>query len=236
MAVSDSNRRAHNFKDLTGQPFGRLSVLSLDRIEKRPFPSGTKSVPFWHCQCECGNTTSVMAGNLRNGNTRSCGCLERDVNQSRLKTHGMTGSPEYRSWCHIIGRCYNETDMGYPSYGGRGITVCERWRTSFANFFADMGPKPDGCRISIERRENDGHYEPGNCYWATPKQQNRNRRNTRLLTFDGRTQCIAAWAEEIGMTWDTLRARLALGWSAERALTEPVGHFRASASSATPSL
>jgi hypothetical protein len=231
MAANDSIRRAHNFKDLTGKRFGRLTVLKLNGFVEQ----SSKRIACWWCQCQCGDRVVVMAGNLRKGNTRSCGCLARDVTKARLTTHGMTISAEYRSWSHLIGRCYNRTDRAYESYGGRGIIVCKRWRTSFEDFLEDMGPKPEGFRISIERRDNDGNYEKSNCYWGTPKQQSRNRRNNRMLTFDGRTQCLGAWAEEIGISQDVLRARLLkLGWSVERALTTPVRHCRAPASSSQP--
>jgi hypothetical protein len=146
-------------------------------------------------------------------------------------THGMADSPEYRVWCHVLARCGTATDAAYDNYGGRGITVCDRWLT-FTNFYADVGPRPSP-QHTLERIENDGNYEPGNVRWATRKEQNRNKRNNRLLTFNGRTQCIAAWAEEIGITWAALRARLRLGWSVERALT-PGDHRRTPASSATP--
>lgn len=237
MAANDSNRRAHNFKDLTGRTFGRLTVISFSAFVDRSYPSRQRvhHISTWLCRCECGNETVVFSGNLIRGNTRSCGCLSRETSAARQTTHGMTNSPEYRVWSHIIGRCHNPSDAAYADYGGRGIAVCERWRASFESFYEDMGPRPSSMH-SIERRNNSGHYSKENCRWATRREQMRNTRRNVLVTFDGRTQCVAAWAEETGIPSDTLRARLRLGWSAERALKEPVDHSRAPHSSAHPSL
>jgi len=128
---------------------------------------------------------------------------------------------EYGVWAQMIQRCTNPKQIGYASYGGRGITVCERWR-NYENFIADMGKRPSA-KHSIERNNNDGDYEPGNCYWATRFQQGRNRSDNRIITFNGRTQCLKDWATETGMKIATLKNRLdADGWSIERALTERI--------------
>jgi hypothetical protein len=116
-------------------------------------------------------------------------------------------------------RCYNPKDINYLRYGGRGITVCDRWRDSFTNFLADMGECPK--RLTLDRIDNDGNYEAGNCRWATPKQQQRNKRYNLVLTHNGRTQCLKAWAEETGLNYNTLHGRLRNGWSVSEALTTP---------------
>ena len=136
---------------------------------------------------------------------------------SYVTKHGLTGTPEHNIWCGIRRRCRNPRDRIYAYYGGRGIRVCERWN-DFSNFLADMGRRPSPAH-SIDRFPNkDGDYEPCNCRWATRQQQMRNKRDNRLLTLRGRTQCAAAWAQELGLSVHTLRRRLYAGYSDEHAL------------------
>jgi hypothetical protein len=154
---------------------------------------------------------------------------QRDHQSSRLgrkPTHGKTGTSEYMSWRAMLSRCGNGHDPAFSRYGGRGIVVCERWRKDFATFLMDMGPRPSP-RHSIDRIDNDGNYEPGNCRWVTAKEQNRNRRDNHLVTIRGKTQCVADWAIYAGIREDTLRVRLfRLGWEPERAITQPVAYRR----------
>jgi hypothetical protein len=131
----------------------------------------------------------------------------------RYWTHGMTNTPEHRSWTGMKGRCINPKNKRWHRYGGRGISVCERWLESFENFYADMGPKPVG--TSLERVNNDGNYEPSNCIWATPKQQQNNMRRNVFLEYRGKRLTIAQWAREIGIDRGTLRARKRRGWTVE---------------------
>ncbi len=137
--------------------------------------------------------------------------------------HAFRGglTPEYRSWKRIIVRCENKNTKDFPDYGGRGIKVCDRWRHSFENFLADMGLKPSP-RHSIDRIDNNGHYQPDNCRWATPKEQSRNARRNHLVTFQGQTLCVSELAEKTGIRYHTLRSRIRLGWTVERAISEPV--------------
>jgi hypothetical protein len=118
----------------------------------------------------------------------------------------MTHTPEHNAWLAMRKRCYNPKFIGFASYGGRGIIVCERWRTSFENFFADLGPRPEGC--SLDRIDVDGNYEPGNVRWASSKQQCNNRRSNRLLTYKGEEKTLAEWAAHLGVKRVTLGARL----------------------------
>lgn len=201
-------------KDLTGQRFGRLVIVSFGGINR----SGKAT---WECLCDCGHTLVAISGNLRSGNTGSCGCAHREGLIHRNTTHGQNRSPEYTAWQRLLGRCFCETNSDYDRYGGRGITVCTRWRYSFEAFYADMGPKPSGHRISIERLDNDGHYEPGNCVWATQAQQTRNTCRTHRITFRERTMCLADWAAECRLSEKTIRWRLKNGWPVELALTKP---------------
>lgn len=232
MADANSIAMDPRVKDLTGHPpFGRLTVVRYD--------GSIDGNAQWLCRCECGSECSVAASELTRRtrvSTKSCGCHMREKARQIHTTHGQTLTPTYQSWRRMLQRCYRQKARGYHRYGGRGITVCERWRTSFEAFFADMGEKPSGHRISIERLNNDGNYEQGNCVWATPLEQSRNKSTTVRMTFDGRTQCLAAWCQELGIAISTIWNRLNRGWSVERALTTPARHCRASASSATPSL
>lgn len=136
-------------------------------------------------------------------------------------THGHSRTrSEYRIWIKMRRRCKEEGETGYAAYGGRGIRVCERWDASFADFLADIGPRPSA-KHTLDRIENNGHYEPGNVRWAVRKVQQRNRRTNHHVTFNGETLCLAEWAERIGISFGGLCGRLRRGWPLERALTEP---------------
>ncbi len=137
-------------------------------------------------------------------------------------THDKSYSSEYRSWIGMISRCYNEKDTSYPNYGGRGITVCDEWRTSFSAFYSALGNTPrDGHRYSIERIDNNKNYTPDNCRWATYTEQANNKRTNVNLTYIGRTQTLAQWADELGLDRRTVWGRLNKNWSVERALATP---------------
>ena len=201
-----------------GTKFERWTVL-------RPHGKIGNYYTVW-CRCDCGTEKEVRESGLTAGTTKSCGC----TNRSPL-THGMAGRlddrgtrvPEYRAWGNIVQRCTKPSNPQWKNYGGRGITICDRWRESFAAFMEDMGPKPSPDH-TIDRIDNERGYEPGNCQWATKKQQCRNRRDNHLLTYQGKTMSVAAWAEETGIRDQTLRGRLRLGWSTKRTLATPVDH------------
>ena len=156
--------------NLAGQQFSRLFVVGRSTQNK-----GRK--PAWVCLCDCGTYVTVAGNHLTAGETRSCGCLVKEITKTLFTTHGRSGTRTHRIWMAMNKRCYWD---GYPEwhlYGGRGIAVCEKWRHSFPAFLADMGECPLG--LSIDRIDNDGNYEPGNCRWATAKQQAANRRPAR---------------------------------------------------------
>jgi hypothetical protein len=175
--------------DLTGQTFWRLTVLRL-ADEQRGHDRR------WLCRCSCGKEAVRARGELKRGEARSCGCLRVETTKARgeaNRKHGAAGdhaeSPEYRSWVEMRRRCSNPNFIGYAHYGGRGITVCRRW-DDFAAFLADMGTKPSPAH-SIDRINPDGHYEPGNCRWTTPKEQANNRRPRQKVDYPTGGQCRA---------------------------------------------
>lgn len=156
--------------DLLGKVFGRLQVVSHLPSKKT---DGGNSVTQWQCKCDCGQFVSVSTTHLTKGHTQSCGCRAIDVQRTVNVTHSMSGTRTYRSWRAMINRCTNTKLAAYGRYGGRGITVTERW-LSFENFHQDMGDRPEG--KTLDRINNDGNYEPKNCRWATIKEQNSNKR------------------------------------------------------------
>lgn len=199
------------FIDLSGTRFGRLVALKVAARRKGGI--------HWECICDCGTQCVVATVGLRHGGTQSCGCLYREVMKTASRTHGLSSSGAYRTWTAMKSRCYRKTDTAYSDYGGRGITVCDEWRGSFEAFFGDMGHKPPG--TTIERKDPNGAYTPGNCIWATRKVQSRNRRSLRIVSVDGRDMCLAEAIELYGQTRARVRDRLKNGWDLMRALSTP---------------
>lgn len=184
-----------------------------------------KSQVFWWCRCRCGMERRVNASKLIDKTSTGCGCRQRETVSRAKRTHGMKNTPEWRVWAAMKDRCYNPNAQRYAVYGARGIAICDRWRDSFEAFYEDMGPRPEA-GYQIDRIDNDGPYEPGNCRWATAKQNTRNRRNKRMLTHEGRTLCVAEWAEVRGFHRNDILSRLQRGWSVAEALDTPKGGRR----------
>lgn len=200
--------------DLTGKQFGRLTVVGYAGKNKH----GDSD---WKCKCDCGNYVVVVSGNLRSGHTRSCGCLRSDTiteHDKKRAIHGMSRTKIYITWNNMKSRCMNPQNISYSNYGGRGITVCERW-LSFENFIADMGPTyKQG--LQLDRIDNNKGYSPDNCRWVTHKENQNNKRNNRRFRFyDNKT--LAELSEESGISCETIEGRIKMGWPDER-LLEPV--------------
>lgn len=178
-------------------------------------------VVIWESDCECGNTVSVKGIHLRSGHTKSCGCYKSEIETQVHTTHRMSKTNIYSEWNGIIQRCENTNNKSFLDYGGKGITMCERWRKSFEAFYADVSKLPNfGIEgYSINRIDNNGDYEPNNVEWADDITQANNKRNNHLITYNGKTQSLSQWAIECEIKYSTLLMRLRRGWSIERALT-----------------
>jgi hypothetical protein len=203
-----ANHTGATLINLTGRKFGKLTALR--REGTRVGPKGATR-PLWLVRCDCGQEKVVVGANLRSGQTTSCGCSQRK--------HGMYGTAEYTTWKSMFQRCFNPKTERFPSYGGRGITVCGRWMGDggFQRFLEDMGrrPSPDH---SLDRIDANGNYEPGNCRWATTVEQARNKRTSRVLVVNGESATIAGWAARAGLGASTVKERLRRGWTPEEAL------------------
>ncbi len=186
---------------LAGKQFGRLTV-----IERVP---SVRSHARWRCRCECGNFHEVDAQHLKSGHSRSCGCLlgktAPNVNVKHGHNRQHKPSPTYRSWAAMLARCRNVNSKVWSDYGGRGIRVCERW-LKFENFLADMGERP--LKGTVERKDNNGNYEPGNCRWITQAEQLLNTRRTRYVEWNGETKPLHQWCKIFGLDLERTRKRL----------------------------
>ena len=197
---------------IIGEKFGRLIVIS--------FSHRTKHHSYFFCRCSCGNEKVTTVSCLRSGDTKSCGCLQKEIQSIRCFKHGKSYTRTYMIWAGMLDRCNNPNKDNFNKYGGRGIKVCERWH-KFKNFYEDMKDAP--FEMTLDRIDNDGNYCRENCRWATRKEQSRNRKNNILIEFNDKIKCISEWAEEIGISKSVLYSRLGkLGWSVQRALTTPI--------------
>lgn len=197
-----------------GEKFGRLTIVEVSSDRPRV---------YMVCLCNCGNHRTVRRDHLRSGRTSSCGCWHDEAAVLVNTKHGHTPrsgpTVEYRAWCNMIDRCYRISNKRYVNYGGRGITVSPGWRHDFSAFFAHVGRRP-AAKMSIDRIDVNGNYEPGNVRWATPAMQARNVRNIKRIHAFGKALTLAEWADETGMDRRKIFNRMrTLGWSAERAVS-----------------
>lgn len=206
-------------KDLTGQRFGRLTAIA----EVGRTNNGNAK---WLCKCDCGGEKVVASFGLRSGRTQSCGCIKREQNETMFTTHGESGHRKtklYRIWSGMKSRCLNSNWDCYQKYGAKGTDICTEWVDSYESFrdWAMKNGYRDG--LTIDRKDNSKGYSPDNCRWATTKEQNNNRTNNHRLTFNGKTQTMAEWSEELGMSYKAIEHRINRGWPVSAALTVPVG-------------
>ncbi len=209
---------------MIGLRFGRLIIIG--PAESRASNRALR----WTARCDCGRTKEIDGTSMLKGDTRSCGCLRRELARKAHVTHDRRHTPEYASWGSMRTRCLNPTCPQFWRYGGAGITVCERWN-DFGNFLADMGERPEGTTLD-RYPDMRGNYEPGNCRWATKTEQARNRKSNSRLTCFGETKMAVEWSEDprCSANCGTLRKRISSGWTHERAITEPVrAHSRKAA-------
>lgn len=209
--------------DLTEQKFGRLTVIV--RAENKVYGNQTKTA--WLCRCDCGNMVIVCTQELRNGDTKSCGCFSKEETSKRSKTHGKQNTRLYKIWSDMKARCSNPNEISYPNYGGRGISVDSVWMDNFEEFYKWAMLNGYSDNLSIDRIDGSKDYSPQNCRWATRKEQANNTRRNFNISFNGETHTLSEWSEIVGIRAGTIRERLKqFEWSVEDALTIPVGGRR----------
>ena len=193
-------------QDLTGQKFGRLTVLKFDEIKNKHY--------FWICKCDCGKICSVESSQLKSGKTKSCGCYKIDI----IKKHYKTNTRLYTIWRGIKKRCLNKNLKGFYRYGGRGISVCKEWEKDFISFYNWAIQNGYKDNLTIDRINNDGNYEPNNCRWVTMEEQSQNTCKVINLTYNFHTYSISKWARLLGISRHTLYARYKRGLNVEEIL------------------
>lgn len=197
--------------NMIGNKFGRLTVI--EETNKRK----DRRIVY-KCICDCGNITYVTGKNLRNGNTKSCGCLSVDKFKQRSIKHGKTNTKLFRVWCDMRRRCYNPNRSDYPRYGGRGIAVCSEWKDDFQAFYDWSMANGYAEGLEIDRENNNRNYEPSNCRWITHSENCNNRSTNVLLTYNGKTQNMTQWAKELNISYATIKHRHAKGWKDKECL------------------
>lgn len=209
------SKHSHNFIDMSGKTYGRLFVFSYNGTKNR------KSQ--WLCRCICGNEVVVDGYRLRTGKTKSCGCLSKECSKIRATKHGLSGSKLYFLHNSMIQRCYNKNSTEYKNYGGRGIRVCDEWkgRVGFLNFYEWAIFNGYSEKLTLDRIDVNGNYEPNNCRWATQKEQMNNTRFNFLVEFNGEIHTLKEWSEKVEIPYKTLHKRLKSGWEVNRAFCTP---------------
>lgn len=206
-----------NLIDLTGQRFGKLTVLR--RAENYVRPNGHKE-STWVCCCECGDEITATRTNLKRA--RSCGCSKGKYISASKITHGMSNSRLYRIWQNMKNRCYNPNVDRYDRYGGRGITVCEKWRDSFEAFYKWAIDNGYSDELSIDRKDVNGNYTPDNCRWISMDKQADNKSNSRIFEYNGEARTVSEWSKILDISRDIIWNRIKRGWDIERVFTQPI--------------
>ena len=196
-------KRMTRYEDISGERFGRLTVIRFDHINVR-------HQSCWLCQCDCGNQIVVQASSLHSGNTASCGCYKKDRARETKTTHGLTGTRIYRVWQNMQNRCTNEKCEAYHRYGGRDISVCDEWN-EFENFRDWANDSGYSVELSLDRIDNDKGYSPENCRWADQRTQSNNRSSNNVVEFHGIRHTVAEWARLFRVPYTTLQSRLRKG-------------------------
>lgn len=199
--------------DITGMKFGRLTVI-------RYTHSNDDKKACWDCICDCGNKINTTGKSLRSGNTKSCGCYAKEIRSVANLTHGDCRNgktKEYYIWRGIKARCLNINNKNYSLYGGRGILICKEWENDYSKFLSDMGRAPFK-KATIDRINSNGNYCKDNCRWASMKEQNNNKSNNKLITFQGKTMTAKKWSEITGINYGTIIMRLHRGWTIQKTL------------------
>lgn len=220
----------------TKRTWAERYCASGDPKELRPLKNGQVMLSWWRKNGERFVSVRCFCGSVRNVEwypalkSQSCGCITNDILRAARSIHGHSkqnngnGSPTFISWKSMLDRCYMKPHKSWKYYGGRGITVCPRWRADFAHFLADMGERPVG--LQLGRIDNDGIYEPSNCEWQTAKKNANNRSNNVFLNFNGERATVAQWADKTGISFWAIDHRLRAGWPVEKALTQPMRQQR----------
>ena len=190
------------FINLSGMKFNKLTILDYYEIRNKH--------AYWLCKCDCGNTKFIKGSHVKSGRTKSCGCMCGGL-------HGKSSTRIFRIWVGIKKRC---SDITIQNYAGRGITICDEWKSDFMNFYKWSIENGYSDELTIDRIDNDGNYEPSNCRWATYKDQANNTRSNRIIEYNNKRLTLMEWSEETGLKRETIAYRLNNGWNKERALTE----------------
>lgn len=215
------------FSDITGQRFGRLTCV--ERTAKR----NKQREIMWLCKCDCGNEIVTNGSGLRRGSCRSCGCLQRDGMRDKSATHSLSSDENgnttrlYKAWCNMKTRCLNPNTREYENYGGRGISVCESWKTGYVEFHNWAIRHGYEENLTLDRKDNDGNYEPNNCHWATNKEQQNNTRRNSFVVFQGETMTVGQLVDKAGVDYASFNQRLRRGWTVEKSLNVPFKKYKA---------
>ena len=209
---------------IIGKKYGKLTVIDFKEKRERITKSGKKYgyKYFFLCKCECGNNKIIEWKKLKEGYTQSCGCIRKEKTSQMAIKHNLWQSKLYNRWHLIKNRCYNKNYNRYKDYGGRGIRVCDEWKNDFKTFYDWAINNGYNDKLTLDRIDVNGNYEPENCRWITNLEQQHNKRNNKLLTYNGETKCIAEWAKFTGLTHTILTNRiLKYKWNPEKALFTP---------------